>query len=148
MLNIVYSLDKKKQEFLSSEYLSYVDKLDKMLLGNSLLSLQEKKGFFKTKEDELVKLQRGRESRNWIVHRSADDLLMQALTHKKPIQFKKNYYEKFKAHVEHISKADYLVSKWSYSFYEKEDSSYIGEDNYVRNFMNWIFIEEEFYIVE
>jgi hypothetical protein len=131
-LELVSKLEEEKLGFMNEEYLSYVDKLNGLLLGESLKTLKGTQKLFRISNNEISILHNGRKSRNWIAHQIGENIIFNS-------KFSKEDIEKCESHVIHLGKADFMVSKWSYEFHEKEPNNYIGEENYIKMICKWVF---------
>ncbi|WP_070121701.1 hypothetical protein [Bacillus marinisedimentorum] len=131
-LELISKLEGEELEFLSKEYLNYVDKLNGLLLGKSIKTLHRNQKLFNISDEQISILNNGRTSRNWIVHQSGKNLIFKS-------ELLKEDYINFRKHVINLGRADFMVSKWSYEFHEKEPYNYIGEDNYTRMLLEWVF---------
>jgi hypothetical protein len=133
-------LEEGTVEFLSDEYLSYVDTLHNILLGDSIKRLTKYSKWFHVSECDLEILQHARISRNWLIHQSGLNTLFRNV---------ELNTEQLIFHVTNVIKGDFLVSKWSYEFYEKESNPWITENEYVDMVLKWILmpmtIEEQLF---
>jgi hypothetical protein len=116
-LHITKIVEDGKIIFLDDEYNSYCDKLSKIMLGNSIKSVNNIKHEFEIEDKEIDILKNAKDSRNWIAHKLCSDCILKNIytsnpAYDIPIELKK--------HVINVIKGDYLVSKWSYEFHEKE----------------------------
>ncbi|MHB8581191.1 MAG: hypothetical protein ACYDA4_15215 [Ignavibacteriaceae bacterium] len=126
-------------EFMSEEHQSYVDKLLKFLLGNSIEYYQ--KNFKDIVDKEGINcLIEGKKSRNFICHESAIEFIYSSIYSEQTYHWD---IVKFKEHISNVAIADYFVSRWTYEFQEGESGYFVNKDDYVDKIKNWIFIKNE-----
>ena len=135
-LETTRSLVDKKIEFLSEEYLSYVDKLHKILLGRAIQKLEKNALRFGVSKQDFQCLDLAKQSRNWLVHESCTELITSHFSGRNktltlPVEFRE--------HVKTVVRGDFLVSKWSYQFHEKETAPWFRQDTYVERVVKWVF---------
>lgn len=128
---VVLALENNKYEFLSSEYISYVERLHKMLLGQSINKLSKHKNLVSNSEYQI--LDEARKSRNWIVHESGLTLFTDNVLE----------LEKLISNVEKVARGDFLVSNWSYEFHEKDIHRNINESLYTNCIVDWVICPDE-----
>ena len=133
-VNIVFE---EKVDFMSEEYVSYCEKLSNIMLGRSIESIKilNKRWIFP--ESEIQTLITAKDSRNWIVHESCIDnialnVMGRNVIYEVPKELKNKIIE--------IIKGDYIVSKWSYEFHEKESAYFFDEEKYIQSILNWLNI--------
>src|SRR5579875_3145356 len=68
-------------------------------------------------------------SRNWIVHRSGLEVVFGS---------GKINSEQLVFHVTQIARGDFLVSRWSYEFHEKQTGNWKNEQEYIDMIMKWL----------
>ncbi|PFK43435.1 hypothetical protein COJ23_25060 [Priestia megaterium] len=119
----------KEYEFMSPEYVSYVDSLHRLLLGVSIKKLATSKNGIKISENQIIILEQAKNSRNWIVHESGKQALFTS---------KGTDLEELINHVKNVVLGDFLVSSWSYSFYEGENPRWIEEIAYLNLILYWV----------
>jgi len=132
---IVDKLIKTEFNLLDEDYIIYSNVLSKMMLGRKINSINKIKEMLRLKDDELVILDEARKARNWIAHDSCYELI------KKNISLNKADYKvdkKLKENVIRLAKADFLVSKWSYEFHEKNSLYDVTEVSYIESILKWI----------
>ena len=138
-LVVVKSLKEGKFSFLDNKYTSYVDKLIDIFLGRSINLLKERFSR-EIKKAEIQILKDAKDSRNFIVHNSAQDLISwsfsSSATNKLDLQV-------FTNHIINVAEGDFLVSKWSYEFHEKEPGAFYNKDRYIKKMVKWILSKEE-----
>jgi len=143
-LNLAVSIDQKEFDFLSDEHMSYAEKLDKLFLAGSINAL-DKNLKLDVSEQDINLLHRGRESRNWIIHSSAD-LVFNKVYSSRDLWINAELHNLISGHLKNIIRADFVVSTWSFEFHEKELSSFNDIDKYTEMISNWVlsdFNEEE-----
>ncbi|MBT2757862.1 hypothetical protein J7E71_18410 [Mesobacillus foraminis] len=123
----------KEYEFMSDEYKSYVDRLHSYLLNKSINELTQKKNGFRPSEKELKILNDARKSRNWIVHESGISSLYNYRTNNETLT-----KEQLQIHVKNVARGEFLVSKWSYEFYERKSHNLVKEEIYVNLILDWV----------
>jgi hypothetical protein len=131
------SLKEKKYDFLDNKYKDNVDKLLNLFLVKSI-NLLKKNYLLKIKESDLQILQNARKSRNFIVHDSTDILISESFNPSLIIESRLDI-KIFKNHIKKIAEGDFLVSKWSYEFHEKESGAFYKKGIYIEKIMKWIF---------
>jgi hypothetical protein len=136
-LQIVDTLLAKKLEFMSDEYMDYCSKLSNMLLGSSIKSIDKIRSQYEITDMELSIINDAKNSRNWIAHDLCEKNIINNLTTQSAI------YElpvDFHDHVLNIIEGDYLVSKWSYEFHEKESGAFFDKSTYIADIFKWIYL--------
>jgi hypothetical protein len=108
-----------------------------LFLGKSI-NLLKKNYLLKIKESDLQILQNAKKSRNFIVHDSTDILISESFSSSLIIESRLDI-KIFKDHVKKIAEGDFLVSKWSYEFHEKESGAFYKKGIYIEKVMKWIF---------
>lgn len=128
--SIVRKLDVDNSDMLGAEMHSYVDKLNAMLLGQSIATLKGGNEFFNRTNNYMSKLESARKAMNWIAHESGHGLLF---------HHNKFYLDEFLDNVKAVARGDLLVSRWSYEFHEKEPAGWCPEELYVETISTWIY---------
>jgi hypothetical protein len=116
-------------EFLSDDYMSYVDRLHAMLLGKSISILRSDNYWFGISDEKLSTLNHARDARNWIVHQSGLGVLFRN---------EELSAEQLILNITKVARGDFLVSRWSYEFYEKEAFNWIREQDYIDMIVKWV----------
>lgn len=128
------ALENRKYEFMSTEYISYVDDLHRMLLGQSINKLSNHKKEIIVSKSEIQILNEARKSRNWIVHESG----LKTLFTNKDLEV-----EELSMHVKKVARGEFLVSNWSYQFHEQETLRFINESLYTNCIVDWVVCPDE-----
>lgn len=116
-------------EFLGQEHRAYGDRLHSMLLGRALSTLDADADRFGVTPEQLRTLDRAKDARNWIVHESG----LQAIYGSgEPGE------QAFTCAVLQVARGDFLVSRWSYEFHEKESGTK-DEQEYVNTIRQWLW---------
>ena len=113
------------------EFISYSERLRKLFLGQ-LINIANDKIRDQLTEDNLAILDKGTKSRNWLVHQCCKKLIAENVTRTKP----KIDISDFPFHIQNLLAADFLVSKWSFEFHEKE-RAYISKEKYIDSILEW-----------
>ncbi|MBP1177499.1 hypothetical protein JOE49_004751 [Paenibacillus sp. PvR133] len=124
--------------------MSYVEKLDKLFLAGSINAL-DKNEKLNISDEDINLLHGGRESRNRIIHSSAD-LVFDKIYSSRDSSIDAELHDLIYEHLKNIARADFIVSKWSFEFQEKEPSNFSDIDNYTKMISDWVlsdFKEEE-----
>jgi len=129
------ALHEDQFKILSAEHNDYVDKLISMFLGSSIKKLQETFEHDFTDADFEV-LKTAKDSRNYICHECVLDLVYAPYGPKYRFTWDVELHRK---HILSLAKGDYLVSRWSYEFHEKESGAFKSQDSYVSDIEGFIF---------
>ncbi len=130
-LNLSKAIQEDKFKAFSNEHKNYVEKLLSLFLGKSINLL---KNNFEISQSDFEILNNAKESRNFIAHESTEKFISCSMC-------SKDYFYKqtdFEKHIINIAEGDYLVSKWSYEFCEKESGDFFDKNKYIKNILNWI----------
>jgi hypothetical protein len=124
----------KKVSLLDDDYSDYVEELIKRQLGQSInkFELEVDIGI---EPNEMGLLKKGKDSRNFICHEFLKDLILASFSSKKGYN---PDLKILKTHIRNIATADYLVSKWSYEFHEKESGDFFDQEKYVKGLIDWV----------
>lgn len=114
-----------KQETFSDEYLSYLDQLEKALLGNAIINFKKQYKLDVSDEDTKI-LNDAREARNFICHEAASE-------------YPKFTLQDFKEKITHLALGDFLVSSWSLNYYERNQQVNKDIDQYLAEIHAWMF---------
>lgn len=133
----IKSLKENKYNFLDDKYKDNVDKLLNLFLGKSI-NLLKNNYLLKIKESDLQILQNAKKSRNFIVHDSTGILISESFSPSLIIESRLDI-KIFENHVKKIAEGDFLVSKWSYEFHEKESGAFYKKGIYIEKVIKWIF---------
>lgn len=131
-LSTAKSLHEKEFKFLSEEHHEYSDKL----LGGQLNKILGgfRKKFGNDYEEDVKNLHSARESRNFICHDLLKDFISASYVQQSKYTFDKKALTK---HLQNIAIGDYIVSRWSYEFHEKESGYFKDKENYVQTLVSW-----------
>lgn len=132
---LVNIIKEKESTIDFNDFNSYSEKLSKLLLGSSINSFERIRDRINISDKSLKILKEAKLSRNWIAHELCTDnisdyFIKTDLKLKIPVELKHN--------VINLIKGDYLVSKWSYEFHEKEALYFYDEDFHVDKILNWL----------
>lgn len=153
--------DENKINLFSEEYFSYVDKLKKLLLGQTVTRLAKKFGdMIRAKDIEI--LEQGIASRNFICHDLLNDFISASFAESEN-DIRKKFNKSFEdvqfplielrgdllnrevviGHLRNLISADYIVSKWSYEFQEKQSGRFYDKEGYAERLIDWVFKDSE-----
>ncbi len=118
-------------KLFDEDWNSVVTKVEKWFVGKNY---RELKKLDVVSEDILIKLENGRKSRNIIAHETRE-ILLKSIHGNRLIEEEIDF---LKQHVEHVAKADHIVSSWYWQLNEK-DPAPISESTYVIRINSWIF---------
>lgn len=124
-----------KMQIDTNELKDYCSELVKISLGQTIHSLNTNKTMFKVTQEEIKILKDAKNSRNWIAHNSFNECILNNFHESKN---ETSIDKEFNRNIVNIISADYLVSKWSYEFYEKESGSFFSEEGYRKNILDWL----------
>lgn len=117
-------------DILSDDYPSHVDRLYSLLLGQSISTLKSSRDWFGISMDDLSTLNGARESRNWVAHQSGLGVVFASHGVVDIDELVRN--------VTNVVRGDFLVSRWSYEFHEKESGNWKSEQDYLDMILNWL----------
>ena len=126
------SLEEKQFDFLSKGHIDSVDKLLQLYLGTSI------NNFFKCftlNEKNKKILTDAKNSRNFICHEIMNDFIF---LHNGRNEVVNQFNDRLFFHIQNLARGDYLVSRWSYEFYEKESGYFFDEKKYIKEIETWI----------
>ena len=132
--------------FLGEEHLAYSEKLEKLFLGqivntaNNQLRNPSTGTKFLTEDNHQI-LDKGIKGRNWIAHEGCGDIIQSHFANK-PAEIDTGILTQ---HLEGILTADWLMSKWSYEFHEREPAPYIDKQGYISGVCRWVLSGENAY---
>lgn len=130
---VTKALIDKKFGLLSDEHKDYVDKLMRLFLDRSIRKLEDIPKI--ASKEEIDSIREAKESRNFVCHECLLSLIYAPYPCAKP----KIDLSLFRRHVGKIAIGDYLVSKWSYEFHEKDSGAFKNRERYVNAIEEWIF---------
>jgi hypothetical protein len=130
---VTKALIDKKFGLLSDEHKDYVDKLMHLFLDKSIRKLKDIPKI--ASKEEIDILREAKESRNFICHECLIDLIYAPYPYANP-QMNINL---FKQHIVKVARGDYIVSRWSYEFHEKDSGALKNKEGYVSALEEWVF---------
>lgn len=134
-LHLSKAIHEGQFRFLSAEHEHYVDRLVSLFLGSSIQQLQHTFHGRFTEEDFTVQ-KAAKDSRNFICHECVLDLVYAPFG---PMYRFAWDVDLHREHVLALAKGDYLVSRWSYEFHEKESGAFVCQESYVADLERWVF---------
>ncbi|MEW6359468.1 MAG: hypothetical protein AB1696_24235 [Planctomycetota bacterium] len=134
-LSLSKALYKKQFEFLSAEHRDYVDQLLSLFLGQSIQRLNQEFGG-KINEHDIDLVKGAKDSRNFICHECMLNLVYAPLGDGYSFDWDTDSHRK---HIRHLAEGDYVVSRWTYEFHEKESGAFKNRDCYVTAVESWVF---------
>jgi hypothetical protein len=137
--SLAKALHEKKFDFLGDQQKDYVEKLNGLFLGRSIQQLSKEFGTeFST--DEIETLKTATASRNFICH----ECLLPLIHAPFGSQYRSSWdIDAHQAHVHSLAEGDYLVSRWSYEFHERESGAFKDKDAYVASIVSWVVGDQE-----
>lgn len=133
-LCLTNSLKEQEFDFLSDKHKDYVDKLLNLFLGSSIERLKVKIPNIASTE-EFQTLKEAKDSRNFICHECALDLIY--ASYGSAYNFKLNS-DLLRQHVIKLAMGDYIVSRWSYEFHEKNSGAFKDREQYLSTIKSWV----------
>lgn len=135
-LCLTKALCEEKFEFLDDVHHDYVRTLFKQFLGNSIKRLW--KDHPAIPADDIGALKAVAGSRNYICH----ELLLDQIHTGVGTQYQKRWDEQLhRMHVRTLAHGDYLVSRWSCEFHEKDSGRFVNRHCYVDRVVDWVFAD-------
>jgi len=129
-------LIKGEYEIFSNEYFDYTDKLIKLSLGRTIESFEKNQDLFKVTNTDIEILKNAKDSRNWIAHSMCDECITDNLNSNISNSTMPTEIEK---HFVNIIEGEYLVSKWSHDFHDKETAIGFTKDEYIQRMKDWFY---------
>lgn len=130
------ALHKEQFAFLSDAHMNYVDKLLELWLGPSINKLPAL--LPKSSESEMAALVAAKDSRNSICHDSMQQLAHSWDANSGGLDWDTEHN---RHHVRALAHGDYIISRWSYEFHEKQSGAFKQRDAYVSQVVAWVFGE-------
>ncbi|GEM_PF-1740367 len=135
-LCLAKALTEDQFEFLDDAHKDYVLTLLKLFLGKSIERLGEDHPDIPAADIDTLKA--AASSRNYICH----DLLLDHIHTGFGRHYVRHWDERLhRERVVALAQGDYLVSRWSYEFHEKESGALIGREGYVERVVQWVFAD-------
>ena len=137
-LCLAKALYEKQFEMMSDDHIEYVDRLHRLFLGESINRLKATFGQH-FNNDDINTIAYAKNARNYVCHEMTLGLIFSP--------FGRQYHFApdcivLRSKLHDLAQGDYLVSRWSYEFHEKESGAFVDCDAYIKRIdERWVFAD-------